>query len=165
MNLKEYQERALLTAMFPLDQAIPYCTLGLCGEIAEVLEKEHGLDFSREDVQAEIGDVVWYCAVLAHHCGITLQDELLTCLDYGDSHSGAMAEHAGLIANKAKKKIRDNRDLDPVFVYNHIQAILYLVNEYAEAYGLTLSEVLTANIEKLSSRQERGVIVGSGDKR
>ena len=39
MDLNEYQEKAITTAVFPKDKALPYLALGLSGEAAEVANK------------------------------------------------------------------------------------------------------------------------------
>lgn len=42
---------------------------------------------------------------------------------------------------------------------------LWYIAAMAFEHGLTLEEIATANVEKLSSRKERGVLKGSGDDR
>ena len=39
MNLNEYQEAALTTAVYPEDKRIIYPALGMCGEAGEVADK------------------------------------------------------------------------------------------------------------------------------
>ncbi len=139
MNPKEYQKRALQTAQFPPEQALAYLTLGLCGEVAELIEKYQcqgqGAPLTEEDVIGELGDVCWYCAVLANLFGIELGE--LGNEQWAAGSSDQLVIHAGLIANKAKKTIRDS----------------------------ALAEVMRLNIEKLECRMARGVIAGSGDQR
>jgi len=81
MNLDEYQEKALSTA---LDQAlgphpgITYTALGLNGEAGEVAEKVKKWlrdgEIVYADVALELGDVLWYAAVLAYNLGYTLDE-------------------------------------------------------------------------------------------
>lgn len=108
MKLTEYQILALGTAVYPEQYNIIYPALGMNGEAEEVADKvkkvirDNNSHFSKEtkkEIAKEIGDVLWYCAVLAHDI------------------------------------------------------------------GFTLDEVARMNIEKLKSRQERGVLSGSGDNR
>ncbi|GAA1648797.1 nucleoside triphosphate pyrophosphohydrolase family protein [Actinoplanes couchii] len=84
MDLNEYQRAALRTAA-PRDKhnEVFHLLLGLVGETGEVAEKakkivrDHGSDFSRwdtEDLKKELGDTLWYVAVLADHFGLTLAD-------------------------------------------------------------------------------------------
>lgn len=80
-----------------------------------------------------------------------------------------LASEAGEVTDKVKKVIRDN---EGVFSYDAREAIkkelgdvLWYVSGLAWELGFTLTEVADANIEKLSSRFERGKIGGSGDDR
>ena len=109
MNLNDYQQSALVTAVYPdRGSNFAYPALGLAGEAGEVADKlkkvirDNGgilTDPVRDAVAKELGDVMWYVAVLAAE------------LDY---------------------------DLDTI---------------------------AQNNLAKLASRQERGVLAGSGDNR
>jgi len=81
MNFNEYQEMAKTTAIYDKKQQILYPALGLAGEAGEVANKvkklirdgyEKNKDY-RTEISAEIGDVLWYCAVLADDIGCDLQ--------------------------------------------------------------------------------------------
>ena len=83
MNLNDYQKEALVTATYPERMRINYPTLGLCGESGEVADKvkkvyrDHNGNFTpeiKEEIIKEIGDVLWYVAVLSHDLGFTLED-------------------------------------------------------------------------------------------
>jgi NTP pyrophosphatase (non-canonical NTP hydrolase) len=43
--------------------------------------------------------------------------------------------------------------------------VLWYVSQIASELGLELEEIAEANLEKLLSRQRRGVLSGSGDER
>jgi NTP pyrophosphatase (non-canonical NTP hydrolase) len=82
-DLDMYQKVALTTAIYPREQAIIYPTLGLTGEAGEVANKvkkiiRDGSDSKDEklvsEIKAEIGDCLWYIAVLASDFGIKLSD-------------------------------------------------------------------------------------------
>ena len=82
-DLDMYQQVAKTTAIYPREQAIIYPTLGLTGEAGEVANKvkkiiRDGSDKTSEDmVQAlssEIGDCLWYIAILADDVGVKLSD-------------------------------------------------------------------------------------------
>lgn len=80
MDFDEYQQKAFATAIYP--HPIVYPTLGLTGEAGEVADKvkkvirdnqgEFG-DERRLEIAKEIGDVLWYCAMLAHDLGYTFE--------------------------------------------------------------------------------------------
>ena len=82
-DLDMYQQVAKTTAIYPREQAIIYPTLGLTGEAGEVANKvkkiiRDGTNKNDEglvqDLSAEIGDCLWYIAVLADDIGIKLSD-------------------------------------------------------------------------------------------
>lgn len=79
MDLNEYQEKALKTAVYPAGMRIIYPALGLAGEAGEVADKvkkivrdKNDSDEMKRDIAAEIGDCLWYCAVLANDLGFDL---------------------------------------------------------------------------------------------
>lgn len=84
MNLNDYQTAALRTAA-PKDKKneVFHLILGLTGEAGEIAEKakkivrDKNSDFSQldtADLTKELGDVLWYVAVLADHFDIPLED-------------------------------------------------------------------------------------------
>jgi len=72
----EYQNKAAETAIFPKEKALEYLTLGLTGEAGEIANKVKKLIRDGADVEGyndklvqianELGDVLWYCAMLAN---------------------------------------------------------------------------------------------------
>lgn len=84
MECDEYQRAALRTAR---DRDAPdefmHLVLGLVGEAGEIAEKVKRLvrdknsdlaQLDRDDMAAELGDVLWYAAVLANFLGLSLSD-------------------------------------------------------------------------------------------
>ena len=89
-DLDMYQQVAKTTAIYPREQAIIYPTLGLTGEAGEVANKvkkiiRDGSDKNNEDlvqaISSEIGDCLWYIAVLANDFDIKLSDIASTNLE------------------------------------------------------------------------------------
>ena len=86
MNLNEYQQKAILTAIYPSRGSLwgmIYCTLKLNGEAGEIAEKvgkilrdDNGKisDEKRMDLIKELGDVLWYIANLADELSVSLDD-------------------------------------------------------------------------------------------
>jgi len=85
MDFNEYQRQAKTTAIYPeattgLLEAITYCSLGLAGEAGEVCNKVKKLMRDEDTISLrikimhEIGDVLWYTAMLAEEMGINLDD-------------------------------------------------------------------------------------------
>jgi NTP pyrophosphatase (non-canonical NTP hydrolase) len=84
MECDDYQRAARRTAR---DRDAPdefmHLVLGLVGEAGEIAEKVKKLvrdknsdleQLDREDMAAELGDVLWYTAVLADYLGLSLDD-------------------------------------------------------------------------------------------
>ena len=95
LTFNTYQEEALKTAAYPGIDSIGgamYLALGLCGEAGEVAEKikkyyrdgiPEGMDSDTwiELLAKEVGDVLWYGAVLLNSFGISLQDAAVMNLE------------------------------------------------------------------------------------
>jgi NTP pyrophosphatase (non-canonical NTP hydrolase) len=84
MECDDYQRAAMRTAR---DRDAPdefmHLVLGLVGEAGEIAEKVKKLvrdknsdleQLDREDMAVELGDVLWYTAVLADYLGLSLDD-------------------------------------------------------------------------------------------
>ena len=79
MDLDTYQDLALRTAGHRQDtrELLTYTALGLTGEsgeVAEMIKKAfyHGHALDREALSKEMGDVLWYLAVMADGLGLSL---------------------------------------------------------------------------------------------
>ena len=70
----EYQNKAKATAIYPKKDALPYLVLGLTSEAGEVAGKAKNNKIYKSDVDigSEIGDVLWYCAMLASEIDVSL---------------------------------------------------------------------------------------------
>ena len=74
----EYQKKAKETAIFPADKALEYLSLGPVGEAGEVANKVKKLIRDKKVlldttvISSEIGDVLWYCAMLADYLDVNL---------------------------------------------------------------------------------------------
>ena len=85
MTFDEYQKQALKTAHNNPDSLMDKTiwAMGVAGEAGEVVEKwkkivaykdgEVSIE-DREELKKELGDVVWYIAVLAHSLGLTFEE-------------------------------------------------------------------------------------------
>ena len=84
MNFTEYQTKAQTTALYPqVGNNLYYPALGLGGETGEVLNKikkimrdQNGIitEETREILKQELGDVLWYTAVLAKELSLNLDE-------------------------------------------------------------------------------------------
>ncbi len=84
MDFNDYQQRAEkfdLNPQMARDDKIVICSLGIAGEGGEVadhikkaLRGDCSLEEKKEDVLKEMGDVLWYLALLAKAYDTTLED-------------------------------------------------------------------------------------------
>jgi NTP pyrophosphatase (non-canonical NTP hydrolase) len=81
---------------------------------------------------------------------------------------GLLSE-AGEVAGKIKKVIRDNGGIIDEAKKADIAAelgdVLWYVSQISTELGVSLADVAQSNLDKLLSRMDRGVILGSGDNR
>lgn len=178
-----YRELAMRTAVYPKSARVQYPALMLAGEAGEAAEKlvefEPGGDPG--GLLAELGDVLWNAAALtrdleAREAWMSLPlAELEAAVDdvplslamlrlvaaatapaerYGKLlRDGGFGSGGGLPAPAAGIMLASARD-----------TVLHLA-ACARAVGASLEGVARANVAKLASRFERGVIHGSGDDR
>ncbi len=80
-----------------------------------------------------------------------------------------LAGEAGEVAEHAKKAIRDHggkvSDDRRAAMSKELGDVLWYVAQLASELDLSLDEIAKQNLEKLFSRQARGVLSGSGDDR
>jgi len=83
MTLNDYQNTTSITAIYSEDYMIVYPALGLASEAGEVAGKvkkvlrDNGGFFEKDkslEIIKELGDTLWYVAVLARDLGFTLED-------------------------------------------------------------------------------------------
>jgi len=84
MTAEFYEMKAGQTAIFPKYKALEYLALGLTSEAGEVAGKVKKLIRDGADIEdyelkkiaiaSEVGDVLWYCAMLAKEVGVPLND-------------------------------------------------------------------------------------------
>jgi NTP pyrophosphatase (non-canonical NTP hydrolase) len=80
-----------------------------------------------------------------------------------------LAGEAGEVAEHAKKAIRDDDGIvgeeRRAKMAKELGDVLWYVAQLASELDLDLDEIAAQNLEKLLSRQRRGVLSGSGDER
>ena len=90
MDLNHYQQAARSTAIYSERHRVIYPALGLASEAGEVAGKlkkvlrDQDGDFASaplDTIKDELGDVLWYVAVLAGDLGLSLEEIALENLD------------------------------------------------------------------------------------
>ena len=90
MEVKEYQDKALSTAIYKGQYSIIYPTLGISGESGEIAEKIKKVlrdkdsvfsDETKLEIAKEICDVLWYCNALSRDLGFTLEQVMQMNID------------------------------------------------------------------------------------
>jgi NTP pyrophosphatase (non-canonical NTP hydrolase) len=152
MDLNEYQDKALDTAIYPnRGQNLLYTVLGLVGEAGEVAD-----DFKNA---VECGEIV-------------LEGELAPIILSTLRFVGGGCA----VAQMLKKEIRDNgavvrcesSTMQESSVYHlekEIGGVLWYLAAMCHELSAYLGDVAKKNLEQLHSRQERGKLKGSGDDR
>lgn len=84
MELNEYQDKVLSTAVYPNQNSVKgleYCMFGALGELGEIankykkiLRKEQNVFTHKEDLMEEFGDVLWYVSAALKELGYTLEE-------------------------------------------------------------------------------------------
>lgn len=85
MNFGEYQKQALTTAIINPDPLMDKTiwAMGIAGEAGEVLEKWKKIvaykdgkisEEDRQEIKKELGDVVWYVAMMAYSLDLSLDE-------------------------------------------------------------------------------------------
>jgi len=78
MTAEFYEMKAAQTAIFPKEKALEYIALGLTSVAGEVAGKVKKLTRDgkgdKKAIASEIGDVLWYCAMLARETEVPLND-------------------------------------------------------------------------------------------
>lgn len=76
---------------------------------------------------------------------------------------------SGEIAEKFKKWVRDAESdesrIDTADIGKELGDVMWYVAVLADYLDLSLDDIARANLDKLASRQQRGVLGGSGDNR
>ena len=96
MSLGQYQSAAAKTAMYKHNHKVLYPALGLAGEAGEVANKVKKMlrddNLDKNAIASEIGDVLWYAAMLSKDLNIELHDVAMKNLEklYGRKQRGTI---------------------------------------------------------------------------
>ena len=106
-----------------------------------------------------IDDYLAWTSSMAIYPGVdTGNKDELTYLALG------LGGEAGEVLEKTKKMLRDTT-YDAAAMRAELGDVFWYLVRLCKAHGYLPSEVLEANVQKLTDRQRRGTISGSGDAR
>lgn len=129
--------------------------VGEAGEVADLIKKVegHGHPANREKLIKELGDVLWYVAVLHHALRLKGCEPMPLHVE----KRGAWDKSGGLIRNAIGLCIA-TADLVQYIagMRSDFGVILMFIKEMAEESGSCLREVAQANIDKLKQRYPDG---------
>ena len=119
MDISDYQREALKTAVYPKNARVTYPALGLAGEAGEVADKvkkiirdKNDTDEMKQNIAAEIGDVLWYCAAIAQDLNMSVLkskvDKNLDRYASNFAYHKRLSENLISVKNKLKKMGSDN---------------------------------------------------------
>ena len=87
MNPNEYQKLCMRTANFmDSSKLIANGAMGLCGEAGEVIDlikkwAFQGHSLRKQDIAEELGDVLWYVAILCEGIGLNMEEVMQKNID------------------------------------------------------------------------------------
>lgn len=135
MELFEYQIKAMNTCM-DSSRNISYMALGLAGEVGELTSKlAKGIRKGQVFIGSELHG------------------------NYAFPSDSDMHYSVELLADPEKKKALEDG------LKGEVGDCLWFVAGLCEVMGWSLEDIARENIDKLASRQKRGVIEGNGDNR
>lgn len=116
---------------------------GLTTEAVELLIGTDPLN-----TKEEIGDVLWYIALLCDEWGLKY-----TASEYGlgDAVYGIMSE-VGQLADLYKRAVFYGQTFEPILAQQAVSTLLFFLTAVARNYGFSLADCEKANIRKLRVR-------------
>lgn len=180
MKAGEYQRAARSTAIYPAGAGVFYPALGLAGEAGEIANKVKKIirgdvtfEQRRDELRAELGDVMWYVAGTASDLGMELKALANDAADNGKQLTGDLYStvlklnaFAGRVADVSEEiRTQGLTFIRRAAIESALVFVLRACARLAAILGVELADVCRENAEKVLKRQAGGVIKGDGDKR
>lgn len=167
MDLKNYQSQTGRTAIYKPELAAHYLFPGL---LVEALELQEKVKVFHSGVKAELGDVMWFTSEIHNLGGIHMcQSGPPIALVSPEMCISRIMRHTRNAADKWVKIVRDRggeyTPAEMQKLVDEVALIPFWCSKIAPLFGTSLESVLAANMAKLTDRQQRGVLGGSGDDR
>ena len=176
---EEYQQEALKTGIYPdKGNNVLYPTLGLMSELGEVagklkkmLRDDGGvLTIDRQEaLSGEIGDVLWYVAVLCSELGFEMKKitcDASKCTAPKELNVYQMVLETQISMGIISMNIIDNTKKESLTsVYSALKFIFFHIDDICTMLDLQIEQTAKDNLDKLVRRKKRGTLKGEGDKR
>lgn len=181
MDIQEYKLFTRTTVVHPEGNTgtlaeLMYLGLGMAGEAGEIALKveyiPNHIEFAKE-LLPELGDVLWYITRIFD----TLELNLPVCIptlaelkfNVGSVEQLALnlCGQTGEAVNKLKKVYRDQVTLEELRVpmLDRLDKALNALFVLGFRYGFMPSDIIQANVDKLTARKAQGKLHGAGDHR
>ncbi len=180
MNFLKYQEQAWSTAIYDNkgNNSIYVCEGldGESGEVQEIIKRLHrGQELDLDKLKGESGDNLWYIQGMYSEYGLLMPDREMDAYQNACavSHKAFNLHHWSLRLGSKVGRVLEWVDELIFFEYPvqttelqvHLEDCLITLTMLIHTAGLQLEDIAQFNLDKLASRQERGVLSGTGSDR
>jgi len=179
MDFYKYQKEAMRTAQGMNGNLLANGAMGLAGETAECVEVIANYLFSsscnhldKEHLSEEIGDILWYLAVIAKEIGYFSEDNIIT-VSFQEKKKVAektgkmstvllnkkvfyLVESVGKCTDLIKKHLFQGHSLEKDKLTSEIVYIFGLLAVLSCETGYKLSDIAENNVQKLKKRYPDG---------
>lgn len=155
-SFNHYQELALRTVK-PDNflQSVLHCVMGMAGEIGEYREVPHDNQGTRI---GEIGDCMWYSAILSKVLGFPLQEivDVANNKPRPSNGSDAAVIHAARLIDLVKKAVFYGKPLNTMATMNELVDYFSSILSICDSMAISPLHVGLVNIKKLAERYKDG---------
>lgn len=156
MRKHDYQKACLRTLAEPIKRelspemdAVLHGAIGLSGEVSEIFASE---DADESNIPEEVGDALWYVAIVLFGMGYDLEDMEHDSLIAGiDDPYRELVIHSGNVLDEVKRAIYYGAPVTGRFLVS-IQNCLACLDLIAAEHSTTLEDCMERNIVKLKIR-------------
>ena len=167
-TFEEYSRAAASTQMESCKNE-DYLRFGLMSEVGELcaifkraIRGDFKLEDKRADILLELGDICWYLDRY-YEQKYSRPFKLHGNFDYGVM--GAVGGSYNIEMDVVQLMGLCNGIINHIAFPRKFRDCFLTIERISQHFNYSFGDVLTANVEKLAKRKERGLIMGSGDHR